>query len=94
MTIGDRHTAVVTERDPLDRLYRVMGVIVTESIRASVIVLLVQMNRGILNTGTGDNVHFRLKKNVFFKRLGYNTNLDFLQVYTNNFILSTLILKN
>lgn len=82
--------AVVTERNAVDRLYRVMGIIITESIRASVVVLLVQTNREVLNTGTGDNMHFRLKKKFFFKRLGCNINLGFLQVYTNHFILSTL----
>jgi len=56
ITIEDRHMAAVTARNAVDRLYRATGV--PESIRASVIVLLVQMNRGMLNTDTGDKMCF------------------------------------
>lgn len=54
MNTGDHHMAVITDQDVVDRLYRAMEV--SESIRANVIVLLVQMNQGVLNTDTGDEI--------------------------------------
>lgn len=45
---------IVIDQDIVDHLYHVMEV--TESIKANVTVLLVQMNQEVLNTGTDDNI--------------------------------------